>query len=99
MLRITASLHARIADLIVARDLLARGATPAEVTRRVGRGNARAGQRIAEAARRYRPEELEAMLLGLFEADLAIKANQVEPEAAVTAWLGEHVLARRATQH
>jgi hypothetical protein len=32
------------------------------------------------------------MLRGLFEADLAIKANTGEPEAAVTAWLGEYVL-------
>jgi hypothetical protein len=42
--------------------------------------------------------QLEAMLIGLFEADLAVKMNRAEPEAAVTAWLGEYVLgaARKA---
>lgn len=97
VLRILASLHGRVSDMIVARDLVARGATPAELSRAVGRGNPRVAERLVEAARRYRPAELEAMLLGLFEADLAIKANDLEPEAAVSAWLGEHLLARRAT--
>jgi DNA polymerase III delta subunit len=97
VLRIMASLHGRISDLIVARDLLARGATPAELSRSVGRGNARMAERLVEAARRYRPDELEAMLTGLFEADLAIKVNDIEPEAAVSAWLGEHLLGTRPT--
>jgi DNA polymerase-3 subunit delta len=95
VLRILASLHARISDLIVARDLLAAGATSGELSRTVGRGNARMAGRLVEAARRYRPEELEGMLRGLFEADLAIKSNDLEPEAAVSAWLGEHLLGSR----
>jgi DNA polymerase III delta subunit len=97
VLRITASLHARIADLIIAGDLAAGGATPAELTRAVGHGSAGVAERIVAAARRYTPEELESMLHGLFEADLAIKANRVEPESAVAAWLGEHLLATRPT--
>ena len=52
--------------------------------------------RLVDAAKRYRGEELEAMLTGLFEADLAIKTNVMDPEPALVAWLGEHVLARRA---
>ena len=44
------------------------------------------------AARRYSGSELESMLNGLFEADLAIKSNAAEPEAALTAWLGTYVL-------
>jgi DNA polymerase III delta subunit len=96
VLRITASLAGRVSDLIVARDLAARHTAPAEITRRMGRGNARMAGRLVEAARRYQGEELEAMLRGLFEADLAIKANDVDPESAVVAWLGEHLLARRA---
>ena len=95
VLRILASLHGRVSDMIVARDLVARGATPAELSRAVGRGNPRVAERLVEAARRYRPAELETMLVGLFEADLAIKSNDLEPEAAVTAWLGEHLLGRR----
>jgi DNA polymerase III delta subunit len=95
VLRITASLAGRVSDLIVARDLVARQTPPAEIAKRIGRGNARMAGRLVEAARRYRGEELEAMLRGLFEADLAIKANEVEPESALVAWLGEHLLARR----
>ena len=50
-------------------------------------------ERIVEAARRYRGEELDAMLTGLFEADLAIKTNVMDEEPALVAWLGEHLLA------
>jgi len=95
VLRIMASLQGRISDLIVARDLVDRGVPPHELTRLVGRGNARIAERVVEAARRYRPAELERMLRGLFDADLAIKRNDIEPEAAVTAWIGEQVLAGR----
>jgi len=96
VLRIMASLQGRISDLIVARDLVDRGVPPTELTRLVGRGNPRIAERVVEAARRYRSVELERMLRGLFEADLAIKRNDIEPEAAVTAWLGDQVLAGRA---
>lgn len=92
VLRIMGALSGRISDLIVARDLVARRAAPQELTRRVGRGNARMAERIAEAARRYSDGELEAMLRGLFEADVAIKTNAMEPEPAVSAWLGTYVL-------
>lgn len=97
VLRIMASLQGRISDLIVARDLVDRGLPPGDLTRLVGRGNARVAERVVEAARRYRPNELERMLNGLFEADVAIKRNDVEPEAAVSAWLGEQVLAGRGS--
>ena len=98
VLRILAALEGRIADLIVARDLGASGATPQEVTKRVGRGNARMAERIAESARRYSGAELEGMLRGLFEADLSIKANETEEEPALVAWLGEYLLATRPTR-
>ena len=98
VLRIMAALEGRIADLIVARDLGSSGATPTELTKRIGRGNARMAERIAESARRYSGAELEGMLRGLFEADLAIKANEMEEEPALVAWLGEHLLATRPTR-
>jgi DNA polymerase III delta subunit len=98
VLRILAALEGRIADLIVARDLVAGGAAPQELTKRVGRGNARMAERIAESARRYSGGELESMLKGLFEADLAIKANEMEEEPALAAWLGEYLLATRPTR-
>lgn len=92
VLRIMASLEGRVADLLVARDLMARRAPASEITRRIGRGSARGAERLVEAAGRYSTEELEAMLEGLFEADLAIKANRIEPEPAISAWLGEYLL-------
>jgi len=95
VLRITAALAGRVSDLIVARDLATRRATPQEIARRAARGNVRVAERLVDAAGRYRPEELEAMLAGLFEADLAIKTNAMEPEPAVAAWLGEHLLGTR----
>jgi len=98
VLRILAALEGRIADLIVARDMSAGGATPQELTKRVGRGNARMAERIAESARRYSGAELEGMLRGLFEADLSIKANEMEEEPALVAWVGEYLLATRPTR-
>jgi len=95
VLRIMAALQARISDLIVARDLVSRRATPQELAKRVGRGNARSAERVVEAAGRYSGTELEHMLRGLFEADLAIKTNAMEEGPALAAWLGEHLLATR----
>ena len=94
-LRILASLSGRVSDLIVARDLAARKAPPAEIARRVARGNARVAERLVDAARRYTGDELESMLTGLFEADLAIKTNAMDEEPALAAWMGEFVLAGR----
>jgi DNA polymerase III delta subunit len=87
-----AALEGRLVDLIVARDLVTRKATPAEITKRLRPGNAAAAERTATAAKRYSAAELEAMLNGLFEADLAIKTNTMEQEAALAAWFGEFVL-------
>jgi len=95
VLRIMAALSGRISDLVVVQDLLARRASPQEIARRAARGNARMAERLVEAANRYQAAELEAMLRGLFEADLAIKTNAMDPEPAVAAWLGEHLLGTR----
>jgi DNA polymerase III delta subunit len=95
VLRILGALQGRVSDLIVARDLLADRAPQAEITRRVGGGNARRASMLAEAANRYSGAELEAMLRGLFQADLAIKTNAMAEEPALVAWLGEHLLAAR----
>ena len=94
-LRILASLAGRVSDLIATRDLAARKVPPAEIAKRVARGNANVAQRLVDAARRYRGEELEAMLVGLWEADIAIKSNDIDEEPALAAWLGEHLLARK----
>jgi DNA polymerase-3 subunit delta len=95
-LRILASLAGRVSDLIVARELVASKTAPNEIARRVARGNTRMAERLVEAARRYRGEELDAMLTGLFEADLAIKTNVMDEEPALVSWLGEHLLGTRS---
>lgn len=94
-LRILASLAGRVSDLIVARDLAARRVPPNQIARRVARGNVRMAERLVAAARRYSGEELEAMLVGLYQADVAIKSNAVDEESALAAWLGAHLLAAR----
>jgi DNA polymerase III delta subunit len=94
-LRILASLAGRVSDLIVVRDLAARRTPPGEIAKRVARGNARVAERLVDAARRYRGEELEAMLIGLHEADVAIKTNAMDAEPALVAWIGEHLLGAR----
>lgn len=94
-LRILASLAGRVSDLIVARDLAASKATPSEIAKRVARGNARMAERLVDAAKRYRGEELDAMLVGLWQADVAIKTNEMDEAPALVAWVGEHVLAAR----
>jgi len=91
-LRILGALQGRVSDLIVARDMVSAGAAATDITKRVGRGNARVAERIAEASRRYSGAELERMLIGLFDADLAIKTNAMEPEPALVAWLGEFMV-------
>jgi DNA polymerase-3 subunit delta len=93
-LRIMAALSGRIADLIVTRELVARRATPQELGRRVGRGNVRMAGRLSEASARYEEAELEEMLRALWDADLAIKMNEMEPEPALAAWIGQQVAGR-----
>ncbi len=94
-LRILATLSGRVSDLIVARDLAASRTPPGEIAKRVARGNANVARRLVEAASRYRGEELEAMLIGLWVADVAIKSNEMDEEPALVAWVGEHILASR----
>jgi DNA polymerase III delta subunit len=94
-LRILASLAGRVSDLIVARDLAAAKTPQNEITRRVGRGNANVARRLVEAAGRYRGDELDAMLAGLWQADVAIKTTEMDEAPALVAWVGEHVLATR----
>ena len=95
-LRILASLAGRVSDLIVARELAASRAAPSEIARQIARGNARMAERLVEATKRYRGEELDAMLVGLWEADVAIKSNMIDEEPALVAWVGRHVLGGRA---
>lgn len=92
-LRILASLAGRVSDFIVARDLVAARTPPTEIARRLARGNARMAERLVDAAKRYPGDELDRMLIGLWEADVAIKSNVMDEEPALVAWIGEHLLA------
>ena len=92
VLLIMATLQSRISDLIVTRDLLAQRAPAEQIAKRLGRPTARSAERIVEAAKRYTGAELEAMLRGLLDVDVAIKNNAMDPGVALAAWLGEFVL-------
>jgi DNA polymerase III delta subunit len=98
VLRIIASIESRLIDLITARDLVDARAGTVEIAARVGRGNARMAERVVEAARRYSAAELDAMLVGLFETDLAIKTNVMEPQPAIAAWVGAYLLGAERVQ-
>lgn len=96
-LRIMAAISGRVSDLLVVRELVARRASPQEIAKRAARGNVRMAEHLVQAARRYEPGELEAMLRGLFETDLAVKTNAMGEKPAIVAWLGEHLIAASAT--
>ena len=61
-------------------------------------GNANRARHLVEAASRYSSVELEDMLRGLFEADLAIKVDNSDEAAVLASWLGQHLLATRASR-
>ncbi|MDQ3880423.1 MAG: hypothetical protein M3295_05065, partial [Chloroflexota bacterium] len=96
VLLIMATLQSRISDLIVTRDLLARRAPPEQIAKRLGRPTVRGAERIVEAAKRYSGTELEEMLRGLLDVDVAIKTNVADPGAALSGWLGAFVLGARS---
>jgi len=98
VLRLMAVLQGRISDMLVARELSDARTDPTQLARRVAGGNANRARHLVEAAQRYSPTELESMLRGLFDADLAIKVDNNDESAALTAWLGEHLLGGRPTR-
>ncbi len=89
-----AQLHRRLRELIEVADHMGAGATPASLVRTLGQKPYRI-EKLAEQARRWTPEELEAALEGVLELDVRLKgvdpATDAQRRLAVTLWLAEHV--------
>ena len=101
---LASQLHRRLRELLQVRDHLANGKRPNELVRLMRLQPYRA-QRLAEAAARWSPEELEHALEGLLEHDLASKGialdgstvSQSDDRAALAlhVWLAEHLVGGR----
>ena len=99
-----AQLHRRLRELIVVREHLSAGTKPAELVRVLKMQPFRA-QKLAEQARAWSPEELDACFHGLLELDLLSKGitadgsprslSEDRSKLALLAWLALEV-ARRA---
>jgi DNA polymerase III delta subunit len=91
-----AVIHRRIRELIQVGDLMASGATPAEIMRTLKMKQFPA-EKLTKHVRHWTLEELEAALDGLLDLDVAIKGldGQVVSDGQIrlqmTLWLAEHV--------
>jgi DNA polymerase III delta subunit len=97
---ITVQLHRRLRELLIAADLTARRARPADIVKAIG-GHPFRAQKLAEQARAWSLDELEDALEGVQDLDAMVKGA---PEAGSTdrqrrlafaLWIEERVAARR----
>jgi DNA polymerase III delta subunit len=94
-------MHRRIRELIQAADLVASGASPADIVRSL-KMKPYPAEKLARQSRNWTMDELESALEGLLDLDVAIKGSdgQVVSEGqvrlAMTLWLAEHVARRLA---
>ena len=97
-----AVIHRRVRKLIQAADLVASGASPAELMRTMKIKSSFPAQKLATHAHNWGPDELDAALDGLLDLDVTIKGldGQVATEAqvrlAMTVWIADHVARRTA---
>jgi DNA polymerase III delta subunit len=93
---LTVQLHRRIRSLIEAREHLAAGGQPSALPRLL-KMKPYPAQKLAEHARAWSLEELDAALEGLFELDVTTKglegvaASDTEAQLALELWLYERV--------
>jgi DNA polymerase III delta subunit len=92
---LTVQLHRRIRSLIEAREHLAAGGQPSALPR-VLKMKPYPAQKLAEHARAWSLDELDAALEGLFELDVTTKglevaASDTEAQLALELWLYERV--------
>jgi DNA polymerase-3 subunit delta len=83
---LAALLASQIRRLLVAKDLLAGGAPPPEVVRRLGLPPW-VGERLVEAARRYALAELEAAASAAAALDVGLKSSRLSPLAQLEGFL------------
>jgi len=95
-------IHRRIRELIQVADLVASGATPADVIRTLKMKSFPA-EKLVTHSRQWTVVELESALYGLLDLDAAIKgsdgqsATDGQVRLAVTLWIADHVARTAAT--
>jgi DNA polymerase III delta subunit len=98
---VTVQLHRRLRELLIAADLQARRAKPADIVKAIG-GHPFRVQKLAEQARAWTPAELEDALEGVLELDAMVKGapgsfgSDRQRRLAFAIWVDERV-APRAT--
>jgi len=93
---VIAQLHRRIRELLVAADLVARGARPPEIVKVLG-VHPFVAQKLAESCRRWSLAELDAALEGVLELDGMIKgavgsgSTERQVRLAFALWVRERI--------
>ena len=96
-----AVIHRRIRELIQVADLLAGGASGAEIIRTL-KMKSYPAEKLARQSRAWTPGELDSALSGLLELDVAIKGSdgqaisEAQVHLALMLWIAEHVSGRAA---
>lgn len=95
---VLAQLHRRLRELLIAADLVADRASPADMVKAIG-GHPFRVQKLAEQARGWTPAELEAALEGVLELDAMVKAaggstaTDAQRRLSFALWVEERVAA------
>jgi DNA polymerase III delta subunit len=97
-------IHRRLRELVVIRDHIAAGTKPPDIVKELKLNPYRA-QKLAEQARTWSQEELDAALQALYELDLLTKGialdgsprslSEDRSNLALLAWIGAHANPRR----
>jgi DNA polymerase III delta subunit len=93
---LTVQLHRRLRELLIAADLVARRAKPAEIVKAIG-GHPYRAQKLAEQARAWTPAELEDALEGVQDLDAMVKgvpgygSSDRQRRLAFALWIEERV--------
>lgn len=97
---LTVQLHRRLRELLIAADLTAQRAKPADIVKAIG-GHPFRAQKLAEQARAWSLAELEDALEGIQELDAMVKgapgsgSTDRQRRLAFAVWIDERVAPRR----
>ncbi|HEX5827750.1 MAG TPA: DNA polymerase III subunit delta [Candidatus Limnocylindrales bacterium] len=97
---LTVQLHRRLRELLIAADLVARRAKPADIVKAIG-GHPYRAQKLAEQARAWTPAELEDALEGVQDLDAMVKgvpgygSSDRQRRLAFALWIDERVAPHR----
>ena len=95
-------LHRRIRELLELQDRMPGAKSLAAAALAIGIKSEFRARRLAEQARKWRPDELIAAIDGLLELDAVVKGapgrggGDAHHRLAFTLWIGDHVAGRRS---